>query len=81
MSVFQMVPMGSISRLPGTPSKAAIRWMSDQKEGEMKVPLLMGALCGIFYQNSAIAKDQDGIVMFGGGNLGCAKILFGSNKK
>jgi hypothetical protein len=39
----------------------------------MKVVLLTGALCGIFYQNSAIAKDQDGIVMFGGGNLGCAK--------
>jgi hypothetical protein len=39
----------------------------------MKVVWLTGALCGIFYQNSAIAKDQDGIVMFGGGNLGCAK--------
>jgi hypothetical protein len=25
------------------------------------------------YQNSAIAKDQDGIVIFGGGHLGCAK--------
>jgi hypothetical protein len=39
----------------------------------MKVVLLAGALCGNFYQNTAIAKDQDGIVMFGGGNLGCAK--------
>jgi hypothetical protein len=54
--------------------------MPDQKEGEMKVPLLMGALCGIFYQNSAIAKDQDGIVIFGGGNLGCARNSVGQAK-
>jgi hypothetical protein len=46
----------------------------------MKVPLLMGALCGIFYQNSAIAKDQDGIVIFGGGNLGCARNFVGQTK-
>ena len=39
----------------------------------MKIALLTGALVGIFYQNSATAKDQDGIVMFGGGTLGCAK--------
>ena len=41
----------------------------------MKAVLLTGVLCGIFFQFSAIAKDQDGIVMFGGGNLGCAKYL------
>jgi hypothetical protein len=39
----------------------------------MKVLLLIGALCGILYQTSAIAKDQDGIVIFGQGILGCAK--------
>jgi hypothetical protein len=44
-----------------------------QKEQYMKVALLTGALFGIFYQNSATAKDQDGIVIFGGGTLGCAK--------
>jgi hypothetical protein len=49
-------------------------------EDQMKVVLLMGALCGNFYQNSAIAKDQDGIVMFGGGNLGCAKNPVGQPK-
>jgi len=39
----------------------------------MKVVLLIGALWGILYQTSAIAKDQDGIVIFGQGILGCAK--------
>lgn len=39
----------------------------------MKVLLLMGALCGNLYQTSAIAKDQNGIVIFGQGILGCAK--------
>jgi hypothetical protein len=39
----------------------------------MKVVLLIGALCGILYQTSVIAKDQDGIVIFGQGILGCGK--------
>lgn len=39
----------------------------------MKVILLIGAFCGILYQTCAIAKDQDGIVIFGQGILGCAK--------
>ena len=43
------------------------------REHRMKVVLLIGALCGILYQTSAIAKDQDGIVIFGQGILGCAK--------
>jgi hypothetical protein len=38
----------------------------------MKVALLMSVLCGNLYQISAIAKDQDGIVIFGG-ILGCAR--------
>ena len=41
----------------------------------MKVVLLTGALFGIFYQNSAIAKDQDGIVMFGEGILDAQNTL------
>lgn len=43
------------------------------REHRMKVVLLLGALCGILYQTRAIAKDQDGIVIFGQGILGCAK--------
>jgi hypothetical protein len=39
----------------------------------MKSFLLMVALCGILYRDGAIAKDQDGIVIFGGGTFGCAK--------
>jgi hypothetical protein len=39
----------------------------------MKVALLMSVLCGNLYQTSAIAKDQDGIVIFGEGILGCAR--------
>jgi hypothetical protein len=39
----------------------------------MKVVLLIAILCGFLYQTSAIAKDQDGIVIFGQGILGCAK--------
>jgi len=42
-------------------------------EHRMKVALLIGALCGTLYQTSAIAKDQDGIVIFGQGVLGCSK--------
>lgn len=38
-----------------------------------KAALLLAALCGIFYQKTALAKDQDGIVIFGGGTLGCAR--------
>ena len=38
-----------------------------------KAALLLAALCGIFYQKTALAKDQDGVVIFGGGTLGCAK--------
>ena len=34
----------------------------------MKVVLLMGALCGNFYQNSAIAKDQERSRWYGLGN-------------
>jgi hypothetical protein len=44
-----------------------------RQEHRMKVVLLISALCGILYQISAIAKDQDGIVIFGQGILGCAK--------
>jgi hypothetical protein len=39
----------------------------------MKVVLVIVAHCVILYQTSAIAKDQDGIVIFGQGILGCAK--------
>jgi hypothetical protein len=39
----------------------------------MKFVLLIGSLCGVLYQSSAIAKDQDGILIFGQGILGCAK--------
>jgi hypothetical protein len=39
----------------------------------MKVVLLIDTLCGFLYQSSAIAKDQEGIVIFGQGILGCAK--------
>jgi hypothetical protein len=39
----------------------------------MKFVLLIGPLCGFLYQSSAIAKDQDGILIFGQGILGCAK--------
>jgi hypothetical protein len=39
----------------------------------MKVVLLIGALWGILFETSAIAKDQDGIIIFGQGILGCAK--------
>jgi hypothetical protein len=41
----------------------------------MKIALLTGALVGIFYQNSATAKDQDGIVMFGEELLDAQNIL------
>jgi hypothetical protein len=52
----------------------ALRVNHLQKESiKMKVVLLTGALCGNFYQNSAIAKDQDGIVMFGEGFLAAQK--------
>jgi hypothetical protein len=39
----------------------------------MKVVMLIGALCGMLYQTSAIAKDQYGVIIFGQGILGCAK--------
>ena len=39
----------------------------------MKFVVLIGSLCGFLYQSSAIAKDQDGILIFGQGILGCAK--------
>jgi pimeloyl-ACP methyl ester carboxylesterase len=39
----------------------------------MKVVLLIGTLCEILYQTRAIAKDQEGILIFGQGILGCAK--------
>jgi hypothetical protein len=39
----------------------------------MKFVLLIGLLCGFLYQSSAIAKDQDGILIFGQGILGCAR--------
>jgi hypothetical protein len=39
----------------------------------MKVAILISALCGILYQTSAAAKEQEGIVIFGQGVLGCAK--------
>jgi len=39
----------------------------------MKSVLLIGSLCGVLYQSRAIAKDQDGILIFGQGILGRAK--------
>lgn len=39
----------------------------------MKLVVLIGSLCEVLYQSSAIAKDQDGILIFGQGILGCAR--------
>lgn len=44
-----------------------------QGEHEVKIFLLAAALSGSLYHNSAFARDQDGILIFGGGTFGCAR--------
>src|ERR1700758_5544438 len=45
--------------------------MTAMRTGALVFAVLV--LCGFFDRSSAIAKDQDGIVIFGLGILGCAK--------